>query len=92
MFPLFHKNILFVDVEHTFDEEWAATLGVNPEEVLVLSPESEGAETVFDIILDSIRTDLFGLIIIAFFVITSVLLGLGNTIRFSSKIPVIVRL
>lgn len=59
-----HKNILFVDVEHTFDEEWAATLGVNPEEIVVLSPESEGAETVFDIILDSIRTDLFGLIII----------------------------
>lgn len=29
-----------------------------------MSPESEGAETVFDIILDSIRTDLFGLIII----------------------------
>ena len=58
------KQILYVDVEHTLDEEWANTLGVKVDDLVIFTPEKEGAETIFDIILDAIRTDLFGLVII----------------------------
>ena len=58
------KQILYVDVEHTIDEEWETTLRVKVDDLVIFTPEKEGAETIFDILLDAIRTNLFGLIII----------------------------
>lgn len=59
-----HKHILYIDVEHTYDAEWAETLQVNSDEIVLFTPEEEGAETIFDIILDGIKKDIFGLVII----------------------------
>lgn len=50
MFP--DKKVLFVDIERTFDTEWATKLGLDCDNIIYLDPDSMGAEEVFNIIID----------------------------------------
>lgn len=52
------KKALFVDIEHTFDTEWATKLGVDisPEHFIYFDPDSMGAEEVFNTIIELIDT------------------------------------
>lgn len=50
MFP--DKKVLFIDIERTFDTEWATKLGLDCDNIIYLDPDSMGAEEVFNIIID----------------------------------------
>lgn len=55
-------KVLFVDVEHAFDLEWAKKNGWNNDLCYVAKPEY--AEQAIDIVTDAIRQGIFGLIIV----------------------------
>ena len=58
------KKVLYADMENTFDPVWAAKLGVDVDELYLLKPTNQGAETLFEIILNAIQTGEIGLVII----------------------------
>lgn len=58
------KGVVWVDMENTLDSVWATKLGVDLENLWILQPTNQGAETVFEKILDMIETDEIGLIVI----------------------------
>ena len=58
------RKCLYVDAEHTLDVEWATKLGVNVDDLIILEPEEQSAEEIFQIILDFIATGEIGLIVL----------------------------
>jgi len=58
------REALWVDCEHTFDYVWANKIGVDVDRVTMLDPESQSAEELFQIILDSIATGEVGFVVI----------------------------
>ena len=58
------KKCLYVDAENTFDEEWATRLGVDVPALDFMSPQSQSAETIFDMLVALLETEEFGLIVI----------------------------
>lgn len=54
MFP--EKRALYIDAEHTLDLKWAEKLGVNTENLIVMSPEVETAEEILDTIIELVST------------------------------------
>lgn len=57
------KKILYVDVEHTFDRKWAATLGLT-EVIEVMQTPNIAGEDVLNAISDVIETGEMGLVIL----------------------------
>ena len=47
LFP--EKRVVYVDVERTLDPEWAHKLGVDVEKLILVSPEEQTAEQIFEI-------------------------------------------
>ncbi len=43
------KAIAYVDIENLFDEKWAADLGVNIKDLILIRPQEQTAEDIFDI-------------------------------------------
>lgn len=43
------KRVVYVDVERTFDAEWASKLGVDVDSLVLVSPEEQTAEQIFEI-------------------------------------------
>lgn len=62
MFP--DKKVLFVDIERTFDTEWATKLGLDCDNIIYLDPDSMGAEEVFNIIIDLVDSEEISLCIL----------------------------
>lgn len=62
MFP--NKKVLFVDIERTFDTEWATKLGLDCDNIIYLDPDSMGAEEVFNIIIDLVDSGEISLCIL----------------------------
>lgn len=65
------KSIVYADLENTLDRVWATKLGVNfnipvgePGCVYLMNPTNQGAETIFQMLLDMIETGEIGLIVI----------------------------
>jgi recombination protein RecA len=58
------KSVLYVDAENTLDTVWANKLGVEVEDMLIMNPTTQGAETIFEQILKLIDTGEIGLVII----------------------------
>lgn len=58
------KKVMWIDVENTFDEEWAETLGVNVHEMYFMSPDKQYAEQILDMVSDIIDTGEVGLAVI----------------------------
>lgn len=58
------KRVLFIDHEGTYDEYWATKLGVDVSSVIVFTPEQQTAEEIFDMILEFIKTNEVGLVVI----------------------------
>lgn len=58
------KLALYVDAEQTLDTEWAKLLGVDTEKLILVRPQAETAEQVFQIIIDLISTGNVGLCIL----------------------------
>lgn len=55
---------LFVDCENTLDEEWARILNVNLEDLLILKPENQTAEEIFDAIEELCKTEGIGFVVL----------------------------
>lgn len=58
------KRVLYIDHEGTYDEYWATKLGVDVTSVIVFTPEQQTAEQIFDMILEFVKTNEIGLIVI----------------------------
>lgn len=58
------KKVLWADMENTLDSVWATKLGVDVNDMYIISPTNQGAETIFQMILDMIDTGEIGLVVI----------------------------
>lgn len=58
------KQIVYADCENTLDEEWAQKLGVDTDKLILLKPQSQTAEQIFEMLLQMIDTDEVGLVVI----------------------------
>lgn len=58
------KKVVWIDTENTFDQEWAETLGVNVGQMYFMSPDSQYAEEIFDIVLELVKTGEVGLCVL----------------------------
>jgi len=58
------KQIVYADCENTLDEEWAQKLGVDTNKLILLKPQSQTAEQIFEMLLQMIDTDEVGLVVI----------------------------
>lgn len=58
------RRVCFIDAENTFDVEWATKLGVNVEELLLIKPQEQYAEQIFEIMRSVIETGEIGLIVL----------------------------
>ena len=58
------KKVFYADCENTLDEDWAAKLGVQVDDMYIIKPQTQSAEDIFQIILDAIETDEVGLCVI----------------------------
>ena len=58
------RRVCFVDAENTFDVEWATKLGVNVKDLLLIKPQEQYAEQIFEIMRTVIETGEIGLIVL----------------------------
>lgn len=54
MFP--DKKVVIIDIERTFDPIWAAKLGVNVEDLFLITPNEQTAEQIFEITKEIIES------------------------------------
>lgn len=58
------KKCVFVDAEHSLDEEWAAKNGVDTTEMYWVKPQMQSAEQVLDMMLDFCKSEEVGLMVL----------------------------
>lgn len=58
------RYAVYLDAENTLEKEWGEVLGVNWDSVILIQPESEYGEDLLDMLLDYIRSDKVGLVVI----------------------------
>lgn len=56
-----NRAVLYVDAENTLDAEWARTMGVDVDNLILFKPTSQSAEEILQFILDAIDTGEIGL-------------------------------
>ena len=59
-----NKKVIYIDVENTLDEMWASLLGVDVDELVVIRPQTQTAEQILDIMIDLIKTNEVGLMVL----------------------------
>lgn len=57
-------QVVYADCENTLDEGWARLLGVDIENLYILSPQQDTAETIFDILIELLESGKVGLLVI----------------------------
>ena len=55
------RKVLYIDAENTLDSAWAKKLGVNVDDIILLQPQSQSAEEIFQFICESVDTGEIGL-------------------------------
>lgn len=58
------RKVCFVDAENTFDVRWAETLGVNVNDMILIKPQGQYAEQIFEIMKSVIETGEVGLVVL----------------------------
>lgn len=58
------KRVVYVDCENTLDIDWATKLGVDVTNLVLIKPQTQSAEEIFQIALDMIETNEVGLMVI----------------------------
>ena len=58
------RKVCFVDSENTFDVEWATKLGVTVDDLILIKPQEQYAEQIFDIMKAIVETGEVGLIVL----------------------------
>lgn len=58
------KTVLYIDVEHRFNPVWAKKLGADPEKILLYQPLGDPAETVFNNVIEMIKSGEIGFVVL----------------------------
>lgn len=58
------KKVMFVDIESTFNSGWAQKMGVDIDNIILFRPDSQGAEDVFQTLLEIMNTGDISLVIL----------------------------
>lgn len=58
------KRVLYIDLEHSFDRKWAATLGITNKDIGVMQPPDVAGEKILQSIEDLIATGEVGFIVL----------------------------
>ena len=58
------KKVLWVDCENTFDDVWSEKLGVDVKGLYYMSPDSQSAEEIFDMVNTLVEAGEIGLVVI----------------------------
>lgn len=58
------RKVIYCDIENSLDTLWAKKLGVDVDSLILLKPEAQSAEKVFDYILALIDTGEVGLVVV----------------------------
>jgi len=58
------KKVLYVDLEHSFDKKWAATLGITNKDIGVMQPPNVAGEKILQSVEDLIATGEVGFIVL----------------------------
>ena len=58
------KKVLYVDLEHSFDKKWAATLGITNKDIGVMQPPDVAAEKILQSIEELICTGEVGFLVL----------------------------
>lgn len=58
------KKVLYIDLEHSFDRKWAATLGITNKDIGVMQPPDIAAEKILSSVEDLITTGEVGLLVL----------------------------
>jgi recombination protein RecA len=58
------KKILYIDLEHSFDKKWAATLGLLNTEIDVMQPPDVSAEAILQKVKELVQTGEVGMIVL----------------------------
>lgn len=58
------QQIVYADCENTLDSDWAENLGVNMDDMILLKPQSQTAEQIFEILLTMMESGEVGLVVI----------------------------
>lgn len=58
------REVAFMDVENTFNDAWARTLGVDTDNLILVSPQNQSAEEILDTALELINSNEIGLVVL----------------------------
>ena len=58
------KKVLYIDLEHSFDKKWAATLGITNKAIAVMQPPDVAAESILQSVEELITTGEVGLMVL----------------------------
>lgn len=58
------RKCVYIDAEHTLDVIWASKIGVDVDNLVLVQPEEQSAEELFQIALDFISAEEVGLVIL----------------------------
>lgn len=58
------KKIVYLDLEHSFDEEWSKVLGIVPEQINIIQPPDVSGEEILQMVQEMVCTGEVGLIVI----------------------------
>lgn len=58
------KKVLYVDLEHTFDDDWAKTLGISESDINIMQPPDVTAEDLLQTLEELIDTGEVGLMVL----------------------------
>ena len=58
------RKILYLDLEHSFDTEWAKTLGIDETKISIMQPPDIPAEDILQMVQEMIESNEVGLIVL----------------------------
>lgn len=58
------RKVLYIDLEHSFDEVWSKTLGINESEIDIMQPPDVTAEDILQTVQEIVETNQAGLIVL----------------------------
>lgn len=58
------KKVFYLDLEHSFDEDWSKVLGINKDHIYIMQPPDAPAEEILQMVQDMICTGEVGILVL----------------------------
>lgn len=58
------KKVLYIDLEHSFDDKWSATLGIDRSKIDIMQPPDVSGEQILQMVQELIETNEVGLLVL----------------------------